>query len=236
MKNPGQNRTLGIGLLIILIGLTFLLRQMNVFTPRVEGIIFTWQMLLILAGTFTLLFGDNKTTGFILLIVGGFFILPEIYSLPYNFRNTFWPLLLIFVGIFILFRSGRFFRKDPGDLQLDVEDTAYIDEVNIFSGAERKVSGKNFRGGKITSIFGGSELDLTGATLTSGNNVIEVFYLFGGSSITVPNDWVVINRVTAILGGFTDKRSGLQSPEENPGKVLIIQGMVLFGGGEIKTR
>lgn len=236
MKNPSQNRSLAVGILIILIGLAFLLRQMDVFTPRVEGILFTWQMLLILIGTVILFAGDNKTTGFILLIVGGFFILPEIYSLPYNFRNTFWPILLILVGIFILFRSGRFYRKDQSVEPAAGGDVSYIDEVNIFSGAERKVTGKNFRGGKITSIFGGSEVDLTEASLSSGTNVLEVFYIFGGSSITVPADWVVINRVTAILGGFADKRSGLKTPDDNPENVLIVRGMILFGGGEIKTR
>lgn len=237
MKNSSQNSTLGVGLLIILIGLSLLLRQMNVFTPRVEGILFSWQMLLIVIGLFILFFVENKTTGFILLIVGGFFILPEIYSLPYNFLKNFWPLLLILVGVFVLFKSGVFGRKKPQDQSLTSgEDFAYIDEVNIFSGAERKISGKNFKGGKITSIFGGSELDLTAATLSPGENVIDLFYVFGGSSITVPPDWVVVNRVTAIMGGFADKRSGLITDENDQQKVLIVRGFVMFGGGEIRTR
>lgn len=237
MKNLNQNRTLGVGLLIIVIGLAFLLRQIDIFTPRVENIIFNWQMLLIIIGVFILFFGENKTSGFILLVVGGFFILPEIYSLPYNFRNTFWPILLILVGIFILFRSGVFGRKESYEQKhLADETVSYIDEVNIFSGAERKISGKNFKGGRITSIFGGSELDLTDAKLSQGKNVIEVFYLFGGSSIIVPADWVINNKVTAILGGFSDKRTGLASPDDNSENTLTVRGMVMFGGGEIKTR
>lgn len=236
MEQTGRNRTLAVGLLIILIGLAFLLRQMDVFTPRVENILFSWQMLLILIGSFFLVFSDNKTTGFILILIGGFFILPEIYVLPYNFRRTFWPVLLILLGIFILSRSGLFRRGEvvtAEDGPTGPQD--YFEEVNVFSGSERRFNGKNLRGGKITSIFGGSEMDLRGSTLSSGNNVIEVFYMFGGSSITVPQDWHVVNKVTAVLGGFSDKRAITGTSPSDPSKTIILRGLVIFGGGEIRS-
>lgn len=112
----------------------------------------------------------------------------------------------------------------------------YIDETNIFSGSEKKIISQNFRGGKITSIFGGSEIDLSSSHLAEGTNVLEVFYMFGGSSISVPADWVVVNKVTSILGGFSDKRNVNPTPTSGSGKILIIQGFVMFGGGEIKGR
>lgn len=236
MQNSFTNRTLGLGLLIIAIGLGFLFRQMDVFSSRTEDIVFSWQMLLILIGMFSLFFGENKTTGFILIIVGGFFLLPEIFSLPYNFRRTFWPMLLILLGLFILSRSGLFRRRNEDQTTLS-SDTGlnYIDEVNIFSGSDRKISGVKLRGGKITSIFGGSELDLTEAELSTGTNVIEVFYMFGGSSITVPQDWHVINQVTAVLGAFADKRKHLPGQQQSPEKTLVLRGLVIFGGGEVKS-
>ena len=94
---------------------------------------------------------------------------------------------------------------------------------------------KNFRGGKITSIFGGSEIDLLDSELSSEINVIEVFYLFGGSAIKVPKDWVIINKVTAILGGFADKRNVSTSAVADPKKTLILRGFVMFGGGEVSS-
>jgi predicted membrane protein len=119
---------------------------------------------------------------------------------------------------------------------MDIEESysQFIDEFNVFSGSEKKISMKNFKGGKITSIFGGSEIDLLDAELSSETNVIELFYLFGGSSIKVPNDWVVINKVTAILGGFADKRNVSTPKEPVPNKTLILRGFVMFGGGEIE--
>lgn len=237
MKNLKQNRTLGVGILIIIVGLGFLFRQMNIFSYGLENIVFSWQMLLILIGVFILGFGENKTFGFILLAVGGFFLLPEIFDFPYNFRNTFWPVLLILVGLFVLFNSGVFRKKSLNDSPENaLGERTFIDEVNIFSGAERIITGKNMTGGRITSIFGGSEVDFSKATLSSGTNVLELFYMFGGSSITVPADWVVVNKLTAIFGGFADKRQVGTASDEVPEKTLIVRGFILFGGGEIKSK
>ena len=112
----------------------------------------------------------------------------------------------------------------------------YIDEVNIFSGSEKRIAINNFRGGKITSIFGGSEIDLTGSTLAEGNNVVELFYMFGGSSFIIPADWTVNNKVTSILGGFSEKGNPVITNVTKDNKTLTITGFVMFGGGEIKRR
>ena len=81
-----------------------------------------------------------------------------------------------------------------------------IDYVNIFSGAERQLITNNFQGGKITSIFGGGEVDLTRSSLAPGDNVIEITCIFGGTTIIIPENWNVILNVTPILGGFSDSR------------------------------
>lgn len=234
MQPTNKNRTFGIGLLIIFIGLAFLLHQMRLLPPNVDDILISWQMLLIVIGVFNIFTNQSRIFGYILISVGLFFLLPDLFDLPYNFRRNFWPLILIAVGLFIIFRHGLN-RKDSQKIPEMNSDSQFIDEVNIFSGSEKRIAIKNFRGGRITSIFGGSEIDLREAELSDETNVIEVFYLFGGSSITVPPDWNVINKVTAILGGFSDKRSNHSESGNLPAKTIIIQGFVMFGGGEIKS-
>ena len=233
MNSNNQNRTLGIGLLIILAGLAILFHRLNVFSPKVDDIIISWQMLLIVIGVWNLFFNQSKLAGFILIAIGGFFLIPDLFILPYDFRRNFWPLLLIVIGIFILFRALPGKRREP-IRPMDGDSQEYIDETNIFSGSEKKISTQNFRGGKITSLFGGSDLDLRSSQLAEGTNVLEIFYMFGGSTITVPGDWVIVNKVTSILGGFSDKRSTISSTPSASQKTLIIQGFVMFGGGEIK--
>ncbi len=106
MNSNNQNRTLGIGLLIIAnrtcqsfsTGLMFL-------RPGLKMCIISWQMLLIVIGVWNLFFNQSKVAGFILIAVGGFFLIPDLFILPYDFRRNFWPLLLIVVGLFILFKA-----------------------------------------------------------------------------------------------------------------------------------
>ena len=233
MTSFNQNRTLGFGILIILAGLVLILHQMRILPPRLDDVLISWQMLLIVIGVYNLFFTQSRIAGIILIAIGGFFLLPEIYDLPYNFRRIFWPVLMILAGVLIIFRHSLS-RKRSDINQIQGGEMEFIDEFNIFSGSEKKVSIKNFKGGKVTSIFGGSEIDLTDAELSDGTNVIELFYMFGGSEIRVPNDWIIINKVTVILGGFSDKRKVATTGQSDPKKTLILNGFVMFGGGEIR--
>lgn len=230
-----SNRTMGIGFLIILAGFAILFHRLGVLPEKIDSIIISWQMLLIFIGVWNLLFSKNRIAGLILIAVGGFFLLPELFSLPYDFKRNFWPVLLIIIGVFILFKAFPSKRREF-PLLAEGDQQEFIEEVNIFSGSEKNFAFPNFRGGRITSIFGGSEIDLSASHMSEGNHILEVFYVFGGSSITVPNDWVIINKVTSILGGFSDKRKVDSALASGPEKTLVIQGFVLLGGGEIKSR
>ena len=173
MNSFGQNRTIGFGVLVIVIGFMILLHQFQMIPEQLEHIVYSWQMLLIVLGFYNLFFSQCRVFCYILISVGGFFILPEIFTLPYNFARNFWPIILIIVGLFIVFRSG-FKKREPINMKIDETDSQFIEEFNVFSGSEKKISMKNFRGGKITSIFGGSEIDEAFGIIKSsdGNYVI----------------------------------------------------------------
>lgn len=235
MYSSSQNRTIGFGLLIIVIGFMVLLHQFSLIPENLDHIIFSWQMLLIVFGVYSLFFNQSRIFGYILIAVGGFFIIPEIFTLPYNFTRSFWPIILIVVGLFIIFRHG-FSKREPMDFKNVENDSKFIDEINIFGGSEKKLAIKGFKGGKITSVFGGSDLDLSECELSDQTNMIELFYLFGGSSITIPVGWNVVNHVTAILGGFSDSRPASSLGDSTTSNTIILRGTVIFGGGDIKSR
>jgi predicted membrane protein len=79
----------------------------------------------------------------------------------------------------------------------------------------------------------GFEIDLRKAELEAGTARIDVFVLFGGGEIQVPEGWEVQNQATAIFGGVNDKTQTHALSVETP-KVLLT-GLVLFGGVEIKN-
>ncbi|MCK9422330.1 MAG: cell wall-active antibiotics response protein [Bacteroidales bacterium] len=223
-----------LGVIVIIAGLLLLLVNTGFLPYEFQHILISWQMLLIAIGIVSLFSSESRTPGTILILIGVIFILPRIFDLPFNAMHLFWPLILIAIGVLILFRRIPHGPWHPGiNRQSQPRDDGYIFEDNIFSGTKNRIIQQVFRGGHINCIFGGSELDLSQATLAEGINELEVNTIFGGVTITVPSDWKVQLKITSILGGFTDKRTYLkESPD--PSRILIIKGSVIFGGGEIK--
>lgn len=120
-----------------------------------------------------------------------------------------------------------------GFMYSDQEDNDILDSVNVFGGSNQSVFSKNFKGGDVIAIFGGCDVNLTQADF-KGTIVLEVVAIFGGAKILVPQSWEVKSEVTAIFGGLDDKR-GLPPINIDDRKILIIKGVALFGGVEIRN-
>ncbi|MFO7924632.1 MAG: DUF5668 domain-containing protein [Bacteroidales bacterium] len=219
-----------IGGVLIIAGLLLAGDRLNLFPFRMRSIIFTWQMLLVVLGLIFLSKREGRLTGIILLCIGIFFLLPKFTILPVSAGRLFWPAMLVFVGLVILLKSP--FRRGVGySAHSKSGDT--IEDVHIFAGHDRIIQNENFRGGEIVNVFGGGNYDMLQSKLAPGNNILEVVMVFGGSKIIVPQDWDVRVEVSAVFGGFSDKR--IKSPEikRDPSRTLIIKGIAIFGGGEL---
>jgi len=234
MRNFMEKRML-LGALLLIAGILLMLHYYELIPWVLPGWVFSWKMLLAVLGIFFVITERNKTTGIILFLIGSMFIAGDIFNM------AFWevvrfviPMALIIAGITILMRKQVFKPKDINIPEgADIND--YINETNIFGGGEKKYNSQNFKGGQMTAIFGGSEIDLRKAKLAPGVNAIDLFCIFGGTSIKVPEDWEVKIDVTAIFGGFSDQRMIEKTDiSEKPEKVLYLKGLVLFGGGELK--
>jgi len=228
-----SNRTL-IGVVLVLAGLLLVIRNTGFFPDFIDNVIFSWPMLLVAIGLVMTLGASEKTAGIIVMAVGGFFMIPLVFRETFHMYNMFWPSIFIIVGIiFIISRRGSWshtnlnFRGTSGD--------DFVDYVSVFSGGERQVVSQNFRGGKISAVFGGIELDLTRAGLAPGVSELEIACVFGGATLIVPDDWHVTIEVTPVLGGFSDVRKLRPGRTVDPAKHLIIRGAVVFGGGEVKS-
>ena len=231
-----------LGTVLIIIGAALILKNTGVFPVFIKNIIFSWQMLLVVIGLIvTLGSSGEKTGGAIIMAVGAFFLIPKIFGGIFDI-NLFWPAIFIIVGLIIIF-SRRINLKGAivlggrtdGYSEAKIGDN-FIDIVNIFSGSEKKIVSENFSGGKITSVFGGSEIDLSQAKLAPGVSVLEVTCVFGGTEITVPSDWNIKVEVTPVFGGFDEQKKYPTNKAVDMSKLLIIKGIVIFGGGEIIKR
>ncbi len=230
-KMSNSNTRVIIGVILVLAGMFLVLRNTGLFPDYLENIIFSWPMLLVTIGLVMTVGSAERTAGIIVMAVGGFFLIPRIFSETFHIYNLFWPSIFIIAGIlFIVSKRNGWNIESKGIVGDDL-----IDYVNIFSGGERQIVSQNFKGGKISAIFGGTELDLTKASLAPGYSELEIACVFGGATIIVPDDWHISIQVTPILGGFSDSRKLSPGRTIDPAKHLIIKGVVVFGGGEIKS-
>lgn len=232
-RSGGFEARIGFGILLVAVGSLFLLRNFNIIPYEIERYIFNWKMLLIGIGVISLITNEHKVPGVIMIAIGSFFLLPEVFDLHFRFRQLFWPVIIVVIGFLIIFRRGTPAQRHSFNKEgINTDDL--IDEVNIFGGGEKRITSKNFKGGKITNIFGGSNLDFTEAKLAEGSHVIDIVAIFGGSKFIVPADWTVKSDVVAIFGGFSDKRKNLVRTNGDE-KTIVFKGVVIFGGGEIQS-
>lgn len=232
-----QNRRTIFGFIAVGFGLLLLASNFNFINYNMSRVVFSWQMILIVIGVVQITNHKNKPTGYILIAIGSFFLLPEIFHFPFNFMRLFWPVLLIIVGLsFIFFHRSKNFSASADSKQFDKDNiaSAFIDELTIFGGTKRKITNKEFKGGRLTTIFGGAEIDLTQAELAEGSQVLEITCIFGGSSLIVPPDWTIHVDVVSVFGAFEDKRTFIKKTEKTAG-ILVVKGIAIFGGGDIKS-
>lgn len=248
-----DHRSGKITLACILIAVGVILLGVNTgwILAEYKRVFISWQMLLIVLGTVKLL-KRHYFAGAILLIVGGFFIIPLINKvnpdffsfIPDDFVQLYWPVFLIILGAFLFLRwlfpnSGMFGsccrRRSRHDMfhhhSTTTGGTVHID--NLFGGSEQIVLDPEFKGGEINSVFGGTKLDLRRTNLPEGTTTLEVNLVFGGAEIMIPSHWNVQLKIDTVLGGFEDKRYGSESIDTS--RKLLIKGSCVFGGGELKN-
>lgn len=135
-----------------------------------------------------------------------------------------WPVALVLLGLWLLVRRpatliGRTTSPDER-----------IDAVAVFSGRQVVNTASRFRGGSATAVFGGVEVDLTGATI-EGEAVLDAVALFGGVDVEVPSGWRVVVDGPAIFGG---NDSHVPPPMRDDVPTLHVRGTAIFGGIDVK--
>jgi predicted membrane protein len=228
------------GLLVITAGALLIAFNQGYISDDYRHIVFSWQMFLIAIGIINLGSSDSWILGIVLIGVGGFFLLPELSPEYHDMATNFWPVLLILLGLMIIFKRKKNkdhwkrFKKWEEHSETDYKfENGVIVESNIFSGTKRILSPGEFKGGRLSNIFGGAEIDLSQTTLAEGENYLDVDCVFGGISLIVPGDWDVHIMVKNTMGGFVDKRRNVRATDTS--RKLIIRGKAVFGGGEIKN-
>ena len=164
--------------------------------------------------------------GLIFIIIGALFLLDS-FDIFYFDVSMMWPLIIILVGGALL-KQGLS-NANNKDLSQD-----FINLSFIMGGGEFKYSTRTLKGGNVFAVMGGCKIDLTGADFTTDSIVIDTFTFWGGIEIIVPQNWQVNMQGTPLLGGMDNKTSYVDSGQ-TPVKQVIIKGMAIMGGVEVKN-
>lgn len=225
-----------LGILLIAVGLGFLLEQFEIISFS-EAFSTYWPSILVLIGLSGLL--DKKSSKFgnlLLIILGGLIQVDRLDLVDINVYRLFWPIILILAGLQIIVsrssiavNTGSNNRKKSFSKNISTEDV--VNEFVLMSGIETNNQSQQFKGGKVTAIMGGIDIDFRGARLHNNEALLEVNAIMGGVNIIVPETWRVEVKGTPILGGWGNKRKQNIDPKA---PVLIVNCFVMFGGMDIK--
>lgn len=185
-----------------------------------------WPAGLVLIGALKLIergpVGPGAFGGWLWVAAGGVLML---WTLDYVNPFSLLPLVLVVIGGRLVWHT---FVPKP---QRGSKPEGFVEGVAVLGGNSRSNSSQSFRGGDLNAFMGGVELDLREAAIQDSPAVIDVFVMWGGIEIRVPERWAVDPKVTALLGGFEDRTRG--GPEA--GEQLVVRGLVVMGGIEIKN-
>jgi hypothetical protein len=142
--------------------------------------------------------------------------------------RTYWPLLLVVLGLSIVRQTLR--RTTETNRSVDSRSDLHI--VAILGGNAGASGSHAFRGGELTAILGGVDLDLRDARMQNGRAVLDVFTMWGGLELKVPEGWVIENQMVVALGGYEDRTRPVGAPDAPR---LVLRGTTVMGGVEVRN-
>lgn len=219
-----------LGILAIGLGILFFLDNLDIINFR-HALPF-WPLVLFVVGVVKICDSNSRNgllVGAALAGVGVVMLLNRLGFFYISWRAL-WPLALIGLGAAVLLRPSTRGKAQVNLSKDSTDNEAYLDVTAILGGFQRRVATRNFRGGEITAVMGGCELDMRSASI-DGEAVIHIFAVMGGITIKCPVDWTVVLEGTPILGGFDEKTA----PPPDNSKRLVVRGYAIMGGVEIRN-
>ncbi len=233
------------GLIIICVGALLFAREAGVYFP---SWIFSWPMILIVIGIFLgVKHAFRNMAWMVLVLIGGLFLIRNSFPI-FEYRNYIWPIVIILLGLFIIIKPSSRFRRackrgrfgtrhqqnqfgNYSNAPASGED--FLEAVAVFGSIKKNIISKYFKGGEVSAVFGGAEINFMQADI-QGRVELEVNQVFGGTKLIVPAHWEIKSEIAAVLGSVEDKRP-LRGTTTDEKKVLILRGTTVFGGIDINS-
>ncbi|MCP4631532.1 MAG: cell wall-active antibiotics response protein [candidate division Zixibacteria bacterium] len=120
--------------------------------------------------------------GFILIIIGGLYLLDSLHIIDFSLWNSIgklWPLLLIVIGLYIIFsKSKRTISNCPVDTSTA---SRFVGDINV------KVPAKNLSNSNISNFIGDINVTVDDTDLPEGEGKAILSSFIGDASLIIPN-------------------------------------------------
>ena len=167
--------------------------------------------------------------------IAGLLLVLDLFHIVRVTMATLWPLALIATGAVMLLArmgwAGLADRINVASNNVSRPILTRLSEVAVFSGVKRRIESQSFEGGELSSVFGGIEIDLRRAGISTDGKVavVEANAVFGAVELRIPETWRLSMQGVAVFGSYEDKTI---PPRPEPGfetPTLVIKGGTAFG-------
>jgi predicted membrane protein len=208
------------GFLLLVAGVLFLFD--NIGMADIEPYYEWWPLALIAIGIGEL-FGGSRSGAAIWLAIGGWFLLNNFEVIDANPFEILWPALWIAVGGILVWQSLTQPRIVPGGERMSA--------LAVMAGNVQRAAGASVRSVQATAVMGGCEIDLRKMAPGERETVVDLFAMWGGIEIQIPEGWALINHVTPILAAVEDKTA----PAAPDAPRVVLRGTLVMGGVEVRN-
>ncbi|MHB9041876.1 MAG: LiaF transmembrane domain-containing protein, partial [Melioribacteraceae bacterium] len=164
------------GIIFIAIGGLFLMDNFGFpwfYGFDIRHMVFSWHSIFLIIGIVLIVNHRNNFLGYIFVGIGALGLLRHLpFFSQFDFGDL-WPIIFLFMGVWLILRKNEKSSVNHSHFTSGVSEftgerqqeehqsqTAsnfydYLDEVSIFNSVHKVIRSDNFRGGNITTIFGG---------------------------------------------------------------------------------
>jgi len=144
----------------------------------------------------------------VLITLGVLFLLDNLGVANFgDIISTYWPVILILIGVRIFFRYGRgtvhvHDAQDPTIMggSSQQSSASAVNSSGVFGDLDLKINAKDFRGGRISNTFGDMNVDLSEIELAEGEQLLKLDGVFGDLHVLVPKTIEIFVTTHSVFG------------------------------------
>jgi predicted membrane protein len=230
-----------LGVCIALLGVTLTLDRLRIIDADVV-LRYFWPVGMMVIGGLMIAQSETsrgRTRGIVLAAIGTWIFLSIQGILPASIWELFWPVMLIVIGVSLALQtSRRNVRTADGQ---PMPASSRLSTFSVWSSCKRTSNANPFRGGDITAVMGGAQIDLRTATIPPGEEAsLDILAIMGGVEVYVPSHWILSTPIVPFMGGIEDKRLAPLGADprlvtKDAAPRLVIRGFVMMGGVRINN-